>query len=215
MRVLILGATGRTGQELVKQSLEKGYEVVAYARRPEAIQPQPNLSVAAGTLENVERLAQTMHGVDAVLMALGSSRSKGRPKLFQWVVPNVIAAMKAAGARRVVCLSALGVGDTLKNARHPYKLMALTVLKDIFEDHDVGEAQFQDSGLDWTTVHPGFFFPGPRTERPLVRDAATGYQLPGLARTTRADVAQIMLRILTDPSTYGKKLIMASIQDNE
>lgn len=93
-----------------------------------------------------------MHGVDAVLMFLGSSRSKGRPKLFQWVVPN---------------------------------------------------------------VHPGFFFPAPRTKRPLARDAATGYQLPGLARTTRADVAQIMLRILTDPSTYGKKLIMASIQDNE
>lgn len=64
---------------------------------------------------------------------------------------------------------------------------------------DAGEIRFQDSGLDWTTVHPGFFFPGPKTERPLVPDAATGYKLPGLARTTQADVAQVMLRILTDP----------------
>ncbi|MFC5541936.1 NAD(P)-dependent oxidoreductase [Ureibacillus suwonensis] len=213
MKVLVIGATGRTGQELVKQSLEKGYEVRAYVRRPEAVPPQKNLEVFAGNLDDIESLTTALKDVDAVLMALGNSMSNRNDKLFEWVIPNLITAMKAANVKRIVSLSALGVGNTFHNTRYPYRLGARTFLKGNFEDHLAGEIKFKDSGLDWTTVHPGPLFNGEKMANPLVRDAATGYKMPRVPRTNRADVAQVMLKALLDPSTYGKELVMASTPD--
>lgn len=213
MKLLIIGATGRTGQALVKQSLEKGYEVIAFVRRPESMQTQKNLTVFTGTLDNIELLTKAMKDVDGVLMAIGNSISNRNDKLFEWVVPNVITAMRAANVKRIVSLSALGVGNTFNNTRYPYRLGTRTFLKGNFTDHLAGEIKFKDSTLDWTTVHPGPLFSGEKMENPLVRDASTGYKMPRAPRTNRADVAQVMLKALVDPSTYGKELIMASIPD--
>lgn len=210
MKVLVIGATGRTGQELVKQSLEKGYEVSVYVRRPEAIPTQKNLTVFKGNLDDIESLTAALKGVDSVLMALGNSISNRNDKLFEWVIPNLIRAMKAANVKRIVSLSALGVGNTFDNTRYPYRFGTRSFLKGNFEDHLAGEIKFKDSGLDWTTVHPGPLFNGEKMENPLVRDAATGYKMPRVPRTNRADVAQVMLKALLDPSTYGKELVMAS-----
>ncbi|MFR0771912.1 MAG: NAD(P)-dependent oxidoreductase, partial [Limosilactobacillus pontis] len=59
----------------------------------------------------------------------------------------------------------------------------------------------------------GPLFNGKKTENPLVRDAASGYKMPGAPRTYRGDVAQVMLRIIKDQKTFGKQLIMCSGQD--
>lgn len=213
MKILVIGATGRTGQELVKQSLEKDYKVRAYVRRPEAVPSQKNLEIFAGNLDDIESLTKALKGIDSVLMALGNSMSNRNNKLFEWVIPNLITAMKAANVKRIVSLSALGVGNTFNNTRYPYRLGARTFLKGNFEDHLAGEIKFKDSGLDWTTVHPGPLFNGGRMANPLVHDAATGYKMPRSPRTNRADVAQVMLKVLADPSTYGKELVMASTPD--
>lgn len=215
MKVLVIGATGRTGQELVKQSMNKGYEVVAYVRRPDAVPSQRKLEVFAGNLDSIELLTAALKGVDAVLVALGNSMSNRNDKLFEWVIPNIIAAMKTSNVKRIVSLSALGVGNTYNNTRYPYRLGARTFLKGNFKDHLAGEIKFKDSGLDWTTIHPGPLFNGEKMASPLVRDAATGYQMPRAPRTNRADVAQVMLNVLMDTSTFKKELIMASTPDKD
>jgi uncharacterized protein YbjT (DUF2867 family) len=215
MKVLVIGATGRTGQELVKQSLGKGYEVRVYVRRPEAVPSQKNLEICTGKLDDIKTLTAALRNVDAVLMALGNSMSNRNDKLFEWVIPNIIQSMKTANIKRIVSLSALGVGNTFDNTRYPYRFGARSFLKGNFEDHLAGEIHFKDSGLDWTTVHPGPLFTGEKMKNPLVRDAATGYKMPRAPRTNRSDVAQVMIKSLTDPTTYRKELIMASTQDKD
>lgn len=208
MKILVIGATGRTGKEIVGQALAKGYEVIAYVRRPEAVPKRKNLHVVGGQLNDPESLALALQGVDAVLMAIGNSITNLNDKLFEFAIPTVIQAMNDAGVKRLINLSALGVGETYKNTRYPYRLAVKAFLKGNFKDHLAGESQLKNSGLNWTTIHPGPLSNGAKTRNPLVMDAATGYKRSGFSFTSRADVAQVMLRIIDDETTFGKQLIM-------
>lgn len=212
MRVLVVGATGRTGGELVKQALEAGHEVVAYVRRPEAVTPTPGLTVVGGQLNDEATLSAALLGCAAVTVALGNPISKASAPLMQIAMPAVIAAAKRAGVTRVVVLSALGVGATFANTRYPYRFGCRTFLAGNFRDHVAGESQLEGSGLDWTTIHPGPLNDGARTAHPTIVDAASGHQMPRAPRTTRADVAATMLSVLADPSTYGKQMLLTSVQ---
>ncbi|WP_432192549.1 NAD(P)-dependent oxidoreductase [Streptomyces sp. bgisy027] len=212
MRIAVVGATGRTGKELVSQALADGHEVVAYVRRPEAVAPTPGLTVVGGQLDDEVALTDALGGCAAVAVALGNPVTKASAPLMQIAMPTVIAAAKGAGVRRVVVLSALGVGATLANARYPYRFGCRTFLAGAFRDHHAGESLLESSGLDWTTIHPGPLFDGARTPHPTIVDAAGGHQMPRAPRTMRADVAAAMLGMLTDPTTVGKQMLITSVQ---
>lgn len=215
MKLMIIGATGRTGEELMRQAISAGHEVVAYVRRPEAIAPRENLIIVGGELDNQELLKQTAEGCDAITVTLGPKISDRNRKLMEIAVPAVIKAAKSANVDRVVVLSALGVGETYNNTRYPYRLGTKTFLKGNFSDHDAGESKLKNSGLNWTTIHPGPLFNGEKTEDPIVEDAKSGYKMPGAPRTYRSDVAAVILKILEDSSTYNKQIIMTSAQQTK
>lgn len=63
-------------------------------------------------------------------------------------------------------------------------------------------------------VYPGPLFDGPKTKDPLVKDAASGYKMPGAPKTNRADVAAVMLDQLNKKDSYRKKLVMCSKQED-
>lgn len=210
MRIAVLGATGRTGGEVVRQALDAGHEVVAYVRRPEAVTSARGLTVVGGQLADTEALARAIAGCDALVMTLGPKVSQRNAPLMQIAVPAAIEAAQRAGLKRVVVLSALGAGNTIANTRFPYRFGASTFLRGNFTDHVAGESQLEGSGLDWTTVHPGPLFDGARTAHPTVVDAASGKKMSGTPRTMRADVAAVILDILDDTSTYGRQMLMAS-----
>ena len=214
MKLCIFGATGRTGEELILQSLEKKYSVIAYVRHPDKLTHRDQITVVTGELNDIDKMTSAMKGCDAVLVALGNPVSNSSGKLFALAIPNIIEAMDKAGVKRLISLSALGVGATYENTRYPYRMGAKGFLKGNFADHEAGEKQLPSSDLDWTTIHPGPLFNGERSEVPLVRDAASGYKMPGAPRTNRADVAKVMLQIIDDPQTYMKQLIMCSKQDD-
>ncbi|MDA8088421.1 MAG: NAD(P)H-binding protein [Nitrospiraceae bacterium] len=74
MKLFICGATGRTGRELIKQSLERGHRPTAFVRSPEKLNIQDkNLIIIKGDVRNPIQLAQAASGTDAVLSALGTS----------------------------------------------------------------------------------------------------------------------------------------------
>jgi uncharacterized protein YbjT (DUF2867 family) len=212
MKILVIGATGRTGSEFVKQAASAGHQVVAYVRRPEAITPSSHVTAVNGQLDDSKKLSRAAFGCDAIVVTLGPKVSQRNAKLMAMAIPMIIKAAKSAQIKRVIVLSALGAGRTIANTRYPYKLGADTFLKGNFADHEAGESVLRASGLDWTTLHPGPLMNAAQTISPLVRDAATGIKLPGQPRTNRADVAAVMLRILNDNSTFGKQLVMTSAQ---
>lgn len=212
MRIAVMGASGRTGRELVKQALAGGHEVVAYVRRPEAVTPMSGLTVVGGQVDDEAALTEALDLCDAVTVALGNPISRASAPLMQIAMPSVIAATKRTGVRRVVVLSALGVGATLANTRYPYRFGCRTFLAGAFRDHVAGESLLESSSLDWTTIHPGPLFDGPRTAHPTIVDAASGHLMPRAPRTMRADVAAAMLDMLTDTSTFGKQMLITSVQ---
>lgn len=210
MQIAVIGATGRTGTAFVDQALDAGHEIVAYVRRPKAVPSRAGLRAVGGQIDDIGAMTAAFQGCDAVVVTLGPKLSESSTPLMQIAVPSVIAAARQVGVRRVVVLSALGVGNTFDNTRAPYRFGCRTFLAGTFRDHKAGEDQLLDADLDWTTVHPGPLSNAGRTPHPLVVDAAAGRKMPRLPRTTRADVAATLLAVLDDPSTYGTQLLLTS-----
>lgn len=210
MKLFILGATGRTGQELVRQALSEGHEMVAYVRSPEKLNSQEKLTIIQGTLEETTKLQQAMLSCDAVLVALGNPIKDSSADLFASFIPRLIKIMRLADVSRIIILSSLGTGETIRNVTYPYKIGVQTFLKGNQADHEKGERHLIASNLNWTLIYPGPLFDGPKTEHPLVRNAASGYKMPGAPRTNRADVAAVMLSQLNRKESYQQKLLMCS-----
>jgi putative NADH-flavin reductase len=200
MKLLVFGSTGGTGRELVKQALAQGHEVTAYARHPAKLgdKKHPSLQVARGDVLDPVAVEQAVAGHDAVLCAIGAGA--GRTTLREEGTRNIVRAMEKGGVRRLVCQSAMGVGDSRGNLGFLTKYVIVPVLlRHAFADHERQEAVVQQSALDWTIVRPPHLKDGPHTGtyRHGFPTTDTGIQ----GKISRADVADFMLKQLTD-NTY-------------
>lgn len=160
--ILILGATGRTGQHAVDKALEAGLKVHVLARRPEAVsQKHENLTVFDGTPENRADLKPAISGVDAVLCTMNNNRASdspfaklvNSPTLLTDIFTNIVAEMKDHKVQRIIQLGASGAGDSF--AVSPWILRVMirkTNLGVAYQDHEGVEAVLEGSGLDWTVA---------------------------------------------------------------
>lgn len=197
MNVLIIGATGSVGRELVQQALADGHAVTALVREPAKLQiDNQSLTVAKGDVMEPASLEAVMPGQEAVLCALGAG---GKGGVRAPGTRNLIAAMQACGVRRLVCLSSLGVGDSRANLNFLWKyLMFGLLLRRAYADHVAQEDIIKNSDLDWTIVRPGAYTDGERTGDYRHGFPATAVDLR--LKIARADVADFMLKQLSDAS---------------
>jgi putative NADH-flavin reductase len=212
VNLVILGATGATGRLLVDQALDRGHEVVAYVRRPDALPARTGLRVVGGQLTDEPGLRSALAGADAVLCAIGPTGVKELfgADLMQRTLPTVTAAMSAAGVRRLVLLSAFGVGSTLSAASPLAKVAFGTAMRSVYRDKEVAEARLATSGVDVTTVYPVVLTNGPPDDTAVVRDAATVQRISGLPKVSRATVATAMLDAVEDAGSVGRRLLVSS-----
>src|SRR3989338_7386616 len=112
MKVVVFGATGRVGKEVVEECLRRGYEVVAFSRKP-ILQPQKNLFIIYGDAVNPNAVDKAIQDSDAVIIALGVKPSEKRD-IISAATANIISAMLHYKVKRLVCLSAYGVGESLR-----------------------------------------------------------------------------------------------------
>lgn len=210
MNLLIIGATGRTGQELVTQALAGGHQVTVYIRKPWPLPTHANLKIMTGQLTEKDKLVSAMRHQDAVLVTLGNPKSNKSAPLFEIAMSVIISAMEQAGIKRIIKMSAMGVGETFVNAPLHYKIAAKTLLKGAFTDHERGELLLMGSSLKWTTLHPGILVDKPKTAQPYVALSRKNLKMPINSTTRRADVAQVMLSLLNDETTYQRQVLMCS-----
>ena len=206
MKILILGSTGGTGQQLVLQSLEHNYEVTALARDPSKLNTtHPMLTVIKGDVLDKNLLAQIITGKDAVISALGVGRSLKSGDLMANAVNLLIPAMVEKNVSRLILLSAFGVGETFSQASFIQKLVFRLPLRNMYADKAKADEQVRNSKLDWTLVYPALLTNEPRTGKYKV-----GEKLPmkGMAKISRADVADFMVRQLADNSYIRKSPII-------
>ena len=208
MKLLLLGATGGTGRHLVTQALDAGHDVTVLARSRAAVSTQhPRLRIVQGEVTTGHGLAEAIRGQDAVISAIGRGRSFKSDQLIQRSVPALLTAMEAGGVRRLIFTSALGVGESVKDAPLVARLFFRTLLRDIYADKLVGDGMIRRSGLDWTIVQPSKL-----TDGPLTGKYRSGERVPlrGMASISRADTAHFLLSQLADRNSVGKTLIVSN-----
>jgi putative NADH-flavin reductase len=208
VKLLILGATGKTGRHLVTQAIEKGHTVTILARDRSKVGLQhERLRIFEGDVTNTAALGEAMLEQDAVISAIGRGLSFKSENLIERSVPAILVAMQTHGIRRLMFTSAMGVGATYSDAPVMPKLFFRTLLRGIYADKAIGEQMIRNSTLEWTIVQPVQLNDGPLTKK-----YRAGERLPlsGLPQVSRADTAHFILDRLHDPSTIGKTLILAA-----
>ena len=196
MRLLILGATGPTGRNLVDQALGAGNDVTALVRDPTRLTlVHPRLTIVVGDATDPRSLDATVRGKEAVLSALGAGNSL-RSDIVHRAVTALIPAMRSHALKRIVFLSAFGVGESVHQASLLQRIAYRTLLRHIFADKAKADAMLRASGLDWTLVYPTLLTNGEREGRYRVGERLA---MRGMASISRADVAEFMLsQLATD-----------------
>jgi len=174
--------------------VDGGHGVRALARDPAGFETSDEaVTVVRGDARDGSAVAQAIKGTDAVISAFGQ-RSRRKDDLQEAFYRNLISAMEQAGARRLVALSAFGVGDSRAQIPLVFRLIRNTLLKNVYDDKDRADALLIASGLDYTNVRPARLTDGPA--KGGVRASLDGR---GLSNSIgRADVAAFLAGQLDD-----------------
>lgn len=159
MKVVLIGGTGNIGQRILKETLDKGYEVTAVQRKPEALGlKHHNLTVIKGDLLNEVELPSLIAGKDVVISAI-SLYAGLTPEQFKKAHQNLINALKKQPQTRII---AVGGGTNNEVAPGLRMLDSEDIMKKIPDEYKPsifahGEVQklYETSGLEnWTYFNP-------------------------------------------------------------
>ena len=203
LRVLIIGATGGTGRQLVQQALDLGHQVTALVRKPAKLKIQhPNLKVIQGDVLDYASIEAAMPGQSAVVCALGHKRLFYPTRILSEGTRNILRAMKTQNVPRFICETALGIGNTVGRGGLLYTFFVVPfILPFYFWDKVRQEEVITESDRDWVIVRPGALTNG--AARGQYRHDLNLWNFIWTARISRADVADFMLKQLTDDDRLG------------
>ena len=215
MKIIVFGATGGTGKEIVRQAVDQGHTVTAFVRDPSLLIPPSGLSeglrLFKGDIFDPVAVSEAIDGQRAVLSALGARTLKEEHVLSR-AIPNILAGMDTHYIDRIIALGAAGAlypAGKYQTGWHRLMMAAAkaTFLRHAFADQAAQEKLLEQSGMDFTIVRPPRLTDKPndkpgkssdKSEDAEIRVLPDG--LPGGGwRISREDVAEFMLQQLTDP----------------
>jgi putative NADH-flavin reductase len=186
MKVLVVGASGPLGREIVKATLARGHQVKAFVRRGFDLQHQ-NLSVATGDVMDSDSLNAPMAGMEAVICALGIRPTRKEVEIFSEGTSHIIRCMTRHNARRFICITGIGAGESKGHGGWIYnKVIQPVMLKKIYEDKTRQEELIRYCNRDWMVVRPAQMTDSPAQGRYGVIKDVRGVQTTSISR---ADVA--------------------------
>jgi len=203
-RILIFGATGGTGQELVKQALDQGNLVTAFVRTPKKMEiSHQNLTVIQGNVLNYKDVLNAIDDHEVIFCNLGMPASD-KSTLRADGTTNIVNAMKEKGVKRLICQTSLGYADSKEVLPwHMKYIIVPFILKNAFRDHEIQETVIEKTALDWTIVRPGNM-----TNGKLTKKYKHGFEPQDKIKLkiSRADVAHFMLNQMDEDIYLSKKV---------
>jgi uncharacterized protein YbjT (DUF2867 family) len=184
--ILVTGATGTVGREVVAQLVAGGHPVRAMTRNPEKAKLDAKVQIVAGDLTRPDSLAAAVAGVDAVF-------SLAAGPMIGVLEANLARAAKSAGVKRIVSLSVLGAGKP-----NPTPIVTW---------HEAGERAIAESGVPWTYVRPGGFMSNALQWAGTIKAAGKVFSPYGegkLVPIHPRDIAAVAVLALTTAGHEGK-----------
>src|SRR5215207_329077 len=220
MKLTIFAATGGIGRQALEQAVAAGHDVTAVVRNPKKLSRQVRTVTADLATPDVAALESAVAGADAVLSGLGP-RSNSEAGIAWRGTRAIVQAMQATDVRRIVVVSAAPIGTVPSPGRptppkhdpgdgffmrNLFSRIARVAFRKRYADLARMEDVVRDSGLDWTVIRPPQL-----TDKPLtgIYRTAYGQNLRGGWSISRADVANLMLRVLEQPETIGRAVGVA------
>lgn len=209
MKLVVFGASGGTGQEIIKQALEQGHEVTAFVRDPKKLQIKDSrLHVIEGdALTDQAAITEAIAGKEAIICALGMASSLKSNGLIAGSLASIVPVAKKHDVLRLILISAFGVGDSSMNAPIVPRLLFRLLLGDIYRDKKAGEVIVKATDLDWTIVHPVMLTTGPKT---TTYRSGQRLNLTGIPKISRANVAHFALAQLSDKNFPRKTAVIST-----
>jgi putative NADH-flavin reductase len=204
MNLLILGATGGIGVEMVRQAVARGHTVTAFVRSPERLQPfAGRISIFRGNVLSSAELERAMVGDDTVLSAFGPRVpiTKTDAHLLRDFGISLIGAMQQSRGSRAIAVS---TAFLFKDAFvPPAYLVGRLFFSGVVADATEMEAIVRKSGLDITLVRPPQLTDKPHTGKFRAREGHLprfGFSIP------RADVADFMIQV-AESGAFHKSVV--------
>jgi uncharacterized protein YbjT (DUF2867 family) len=198
--VLVAGATGGTGQEVVEQALAKGYIVRALVRDDAKARMLfgDRVQYVVGDVREPRSLKRAVKGADQVISALGANVQRdpeNSPERVDYAGVKALAeAARAAGVSQFILVSSMGV-------THPdHQLNAM--LDNILSWKLKGEDAVRATGINYTIVRPGELTNEAGGRRGV--RIMQGDPIGGEGSVSRTDVAAILVSAIGRPDLYGK-----------
>ena len=231
MKIAVIGATGGTGKKVVERALELGHEVVAVARRPEAVTAANLLTIRKGDVYDAASMVQAVSGADVVISCIGppsnisyDSAKKGNllvnlqagmkvmaANFFPGTImsegmPNIVAACGRAGVKRLIMQSGINLTDgkelTLGNR------LAVGTMRRIFwraiKDKAMAEHAVMSSGLEWVIVRASVLQFADGTLNYIAGPAA---RIAPLQALPFADCADSLVRAAASEAAWTRKIV--------
>ncbi len=207
MKVLVIGAAGKSGMAVVKRALSAGHDVTALVHTIEGYSPDSTVRVIEGDARDRSTVDSAVLGQDAVIDTIGGKLSFKPTTLESSPAATLIASMRSSGVRRLVAISMVGAGESEANTNWYERLILATVLRSELKDKTAMEAVINASGLDWTVVRLPFLADDPATGNIHVVPAESGETAHKL---TRADLAALIIAELSSNLHLNKAVAIAN-----
>ncbi|HEY8209167.1 MAG TPA: NAD(P)H-binding protein [Myxococcaceae bacterium] len=206
MRIAVFGATGATGRLVIAEALRQRHAAWAFTRRRESwLLGRPGLLPVLGELSDADAVTRALAARDAVIVTLGH-REDSAPDLLEKATARILDGMKRHGVRRLIYLSALGVGDSRDRSNVYGRLLRPLFFARAHRDHERAEALIRTSGMNWTIVRPPRLTDGP----------SEGYEIDPAhlslaAHLPRLDLARFLVDQLETRAHVGAAPLVAAI----
>jgi putative NADH-flavin reductase len=167
--ILVIGATAHSAPEILKQALEQGRKVIAFARSPERIEIKDSkLKVVKGDAYDLDSMAAAMTGKETVISLIGPAvdptKEVGFVDLYSVGIATIVAAMKRKGNKRLIALSSAGTEQIPSQAPTNGDPVDEFVWRErnLYGDMQRMEKIIAVSGLEWIVLRPRGLGNGPK-----------------------------------------------------
>ena len=211
MKIAILGSTGFLGKELLKESLDDGYQVRTLVRSPEKLGKfKDKVEFVQGNIFEADDLEETVRGTEVVLSAVGPpQRNPGKPELYEQAMENLVDVLEKQKIERYIHTGGAahlgGENERWTIGRRLLRFFLLLVAKPILVAKQLEWEVLKKSNLDWTLVRPPQITEGEPTGKVLADET-------NLARTKIdvEDLASFMVEQISSDSWIRKAPLVAS-----